>query len=63
VSTLWKPPLSTSVETSAAAIGTLTYRLTPASSRLAATPANSAHVVPRLASMSASSAGAAQRTP
>ena len=51
-STTLKLPRTTRVETNSAARGTLMYRLIPASSVAAATPANSAQVVPIFATSS-----------
>ena len=65
-STCWtrrKLPLTTSAETAMAAMGTLTRLETPNSSKAAAIPANSAHVVPMLAMTSATIARPATRTP
>ena len=59
----WKLPRRTTNPTSTAAAGTERYRLIPASSRPAATPANSAQVVPRFATTSVATAAAAARVP
>ncbi len=62
-STRWKLSRRTSSDTAVAATGTLTYRLIPASSNPAAIPANSAHVVPTLATTRKSNASAVARMP
>jgi len=58
-----KLPSTTRAETATAAMGTLRHRETPNSSNPAATPANSAHVVPTLATTSALMASDPVRTP
>jgi len=63
-STRRKLPLSTSTLTAAAASGTLTYRLVPVSTCMpAATPANSAQIVPTFAATSAARTRCVRRVP